>query len=71
MVHVPLVKKYLKILAAVVSAAVLWLGYRFVLFMRDDELRCDTATVTGDISAETFVSYAAAWPDLWKRKRRS
>ena len=55
MFHVPLVKKYLKILAAVVSVAVLWLGYRFVLFMRDDELRCDTATVTGDISAETFV----------------
>ena len=45
----------LKILGALVSVAILWLGYSFVSFLRDEDRRCDTATVTGDISADTFV----------------
>jgi hypothetical protein len=45
----------LKILAAVVSVAILWLGYKYVLFLRDEDLHCDTATVTGEITPETFV----------------
>ena len=52
---IQLVKTYLKILGAIVSVAVLWLGYSFVLFHRDEDLRCDTVTVTGKISPETFV----------------
>ena len=52
---IQLVKTYLKILGALVSVAVLWLGYSFVLFHRDEDLRCDTVTVTGKISPETFV----------------
>jgi len=50
------VRTTLKILGAVVSVAVVWLGYSFVSFLRDEEdRRCNTATVTGDISADTFV----------------
>jgi hypothetical protein len=50
-----LVKTPLKVLAALFSVAVLWLGYKYVLFLRDEDLRCNMATVTGTISAETFV----------------
>lgn len=46
----------MKILAALVSVAILWLGYKYVLFLRDDDLRCDTITIAGDIGSETFVN---------------
>jgi hypothetical protein len=49
------VKTYLKILAALVSVAFLWLGYSYILFLRDEAVRCDTLTLTGDINSETFV----------------
>jgi hypothetical protein len=49
-------KKYGKILAAVVSVAILWLGYKYILFLRDEALHCDTITVAGDITPETFVA---------------
>jgi hypothetical protein len=49
------VKTYLKILAALTSVAILWLGYDFVQFHRDEDRRCDTVTLTGGISPETFV----------------
>jgi hypothetical protein len=49
------VRTTLKILGALVSVAFLWLGYSFVSFLRDEDRRCDKATVTGDISADTFV----------------
>jgi len=52
---IPLVKKYLKILAVLVSVAILWLCCSFILFLQDEDLRCDTATVTGNITPETFV----------------
>ncbi len=49
------VKKYLKILAAVVSVAVLWLGYSYVRFLQDKDLSCDTVTLVDEMTAETFV----------------
>ena len=52
---IPLVKTYLKILVALVSVAILWLGVSFFLFLQDEDLRCDTATVTGEMTPETFV----------------
>jgi hypothetical protein len=49
------VRTSLKILAALVSVAFLWLGYSYVLFLRNEAVRCDTITLTGDINSETFV----------------
>jgi hypothetical protein len=49
------VKKYLKILAAVVSVAVVWLGYSYYRFLQDEELSCDTVTLFDELTAETFV----------------
>jgi ATP-dependent protease ClpP protease subunit len=48
-------KTGLKILAALVSVAILWLGSRYVLNLRDFAVRCDTLTLTGDINSDTFV----------------
>ena len=49
-------KKYLKILAALVSVAFLGLGYSYVLYLRDHPLHCsDTITITRRITAETFA----------------
>ena len=48
-------KTTLKILAVLGAAGILWLGYKFVLFRRDVDRYCDTATVTGDITPETFA----------------
>jgi len=50
------VKTYLKILAALVSVAVLFLVVSFVVFLRDESLRCDTITLDGNIVPETFVA---------------
>jgi hypothetical protein len=50
-----LVKTYLKILAAVVSVAILWLCSSYVRYVRDEPVRCDTLTLTGLINADTFV----------------
>ncbi len=55
MKKIPLVKTFLKILAALVSVAILWLGYDFVLYHRDRAARCDTLTLAGDINSHTFV----------------
>ena len=55
MAKIQLVKTYLKILAALVSVAILWLGSRYVLNLRDFAVRCDTLTLTGDINSDTFV----------------
>jgi hypothetical protein len=49
------VKSYLKILVALVSVAILWLACNFVLFLQDEDLRCDTVTLPGNITPETFV----------------
>jgi hypothetical protein len=49
------VKACLKILAALVSVAFLWLCYRYVLFRRDEADPCATLTLTGDINSDTFV----------------
>ncbi|MBC8112872.1 MAG: hypothetical protein H7062_00690, partial [Candidatus Saccharimonas sp.] len=49
-------KTYLKILAAVVSVAVLWLGYRYVLNPPDEGYDYETLTLSGgEMTAETFV----------------
>ena len=48
-------KTGLKVLAALVSVAILWLGSRYVLNLRDFAVRCDTLTLTGDINSDTFV----------------
>jgi len=49
------VKTYLKMLGALVSVIVLGLGVSFVLYLRDEALRCDTITLPGAITPETFV----------------
>ena len=49
-------KTYLKILAALVSVAFLWLVWSYVLFLRDETRYCDTITITGPVSSETFVT---------------
>lgn len=49
-------KTSLKILTALVSVAILWLGYKYVLFLRDEDLHCDTITIDGDIGSATFVN---------------
>jgi hypothetical protein len=52
-----LVKTSLKILAALVSVAVLWLGYRYVLNLRDEGYDYETLTIDGgELTSETFVS---------------
>jgi hypothetical protein len=51
----PRTKSSLKILAAFLSVAILWLGFSFVRVLRDDAARCDTITLTGDVNSETFV----------------
>lgn len=48
-------KIYLKILAALVSVAILWLCSSYVRYLRDDAVRCDTLTLTGLINSDTFV----------------
>jgi len=56
LMKIHLVKTYMKILAALVSVALLWLGYSYVLFLRDHPVHCsDTIELTGRISSETFV----------------
>src|SRR6188768_257357 len=52
---IQLVKTYLKILAALVSIAILWLGSSYVRYVRDEAVRCDTLTLTGLINSYTFV----------------
>ncbi len=46
---------YLKILTALASVGILWLGYNFVLFLQDEAAHCDTITIPGEITPETFV----------------
>ena len=49
-------KTYLKILAALVLVAFLWLGYRYVLSPRDEGYDYETLTIDGgQITSETFV----------------
>ena len=56
MTKIQLVKTYLKILAAVVSFAILWLGYRFVFHPRDELVTFETLSIDGGrITSETFV----------------
>ena len=43
------VKTYLKVLAALVSVAVLWLGYRMFSSLRDDGYDYETLTITGGV----------------------
>jgi ATP-dependent protease ClpP protease subunit len=46
----------MKILAALVSVAFLWLGYSYVLYLRDHPIHCShTITLTGEITPQTFV----------------
>jgi len=52
---IQLVKTPLKILAALVSVAILSLGSMYVLYLRDEAVRCDTITLTGWITSEMFV----------------
>jgi hypothetical protein len=53
---IQLVKTFLKVLAAVVSVAVLWAGCSFYLYLRDHPDNCsDTLTLTGDINYDSFV----------------
>ena len=50
------VKTYLKILAALVSVAVLWLGYRYVFQPRKELVPFETLTLSGgEITSDTFV----------------
>jgi hypothetical protein len=50
------VKKYLKILAALVSVAILFLFWSYVRYVQQNEtVYCDTVTLTGEITPETFV----------------
>lgn len=55
MPKIQLMKTYLKILAGLVSVAILWLGYDFVVYLRDEAVRCDTLTLHGDINSDSFV----------------
>ena len=55
MTKIQLVKTYLKILVALVSVAILWLGSSYLRYVRDFPVRCDTLTLTGLINSETFV----------------
>ena len=49
-------KKFLKILAALVSVTVVWAGCSFYLYVRDHPANCsDTLTLTGDINYDSFV----------------
>ena len=49
------VKTTLKILAALVSVAILGLISSYVLYLRDEAVRCDTITLTGDINSDSFI----------------
>ena len=49
------VKTTLKILAALVSVAILGFICSYVLYLRDATVRCDTLTLTGDINADSFI----------------
>lgn len=56
MKKIQLMKKYLKILVAVVSVAVLWLGYRFVFHPEEKLVSFETLTISGgDISSQAFI----------------
>src|SRR6187397_3024349 len=49
-------KKFLKILAALVFFTVVWAGCSFYLYLRDHPVNCsDTLTLTGDINYDSFV----------------
>lgn len=48
-------KRFLKILAAVVSVAVVWIGYSYYRFTQDEERSCGTVTLYSEITAETFA----------------
>lgn len=49
-------KTYLKIVAALVSVGLLWLGYRYVLSPRDEGYDYETLTIDGgELTSETFV----------------
>jgi hypothetical protein len=50
------VKTTLKVLAALVLVAILGLGYSYVVFLQDEDLYCDTATINGNIGPETFAN---------------
>jgi hypothetical protein len=49
------VKTRYKVLAALVSVAILGLAWNFVAFHRDETRRCHRITITGPVSTETFV----------------
>jgi hypothetical protein len=50
-------KKYLKILAALVAVTVVWTGFSFYRYLQDHPVHCsDTYTITGgEMVSETFV----------------
>ena len=48
-------KRLLKILAALVSLAVLGFGVLFAVYLRDKDFHCDTITLSGTITSEKFV----------------
>jgi hypothetical protein len=53
---IQLVKTILKILTALVSIAVLWIGYEYVLFVRAEADPCGgRLTLNGDINSDTFL----------------
>jgi hypothetical protein len=50
-------KRFLKILAALVSITVVWAGCSFYLYIQDHPVGCsDTITITREITSETFVA---------------
>jgi hypothetical protein len=50
------VRTILKIVTVPVAAAILWLGWSYVRYVRDEAVRCDTLTLYGRIRSETFVA---------------
>jgi hypothetical protein len=66
----PCVKTTLKILAGLAAVAILWLGYMYVRWLHDDDLHCDTATVTGVITPETFVKLRGCLARSLEPKKR-
>lgn len=62
-------RPYLKILIALVSVAILWLGYSYVTFLKDKELYCDTITLAGEITPEIFARFRGCLTRSFARKK--
>jgi hypothetical protein len=55
MTKIPPVKKTLKVLAVLASVAVLWIGYSYMRFLRDEADPCVPLTLNGDINSNSFT----------------